>query len=140
LEFLSRAEPTPRGGTETILLVEDDPTVRLTTRAVLERHGYRVLEAVNGVEALKVWEERRAEIELLLTDLVMPEGLTGQKLAARIQQTAPAPRVVFVSAIVRRFPGAKWNCGRVKTFSKSPSPWTSSSKPSGAPWTSGRIA
>src|SRR3954449_11945939 len=65
----------PPGGSETILLVEDEPLFRFTARMVLEGAGYRLVEAANGVEALQVWEEHRGEVALLLTDLVMPQGI-----------------------------------------------------------------
>jgi PAS domain S-box-containing protein len=86
-----------RGGTETILLVEDESSVRMLTRTVLERAGYRVLEAAHGVEALRLWDEAAANIQLLLTDLVMPEGLGGRELAARLREQNPELRVVFAS-------------------------------------------
>ncbi|MFN8574787.1 MAG: PAS domain S-box protein [Gemmatimonadaceae bacterium] len=85
------------GGTETVLVVEDEPAVRLSTRAVLEQQGYRVLEAANGPEALRLWEHQGESIELLLTDIVMPGGLTGRELAARLRAQRPELRVVFSS-------------------------------------------
>ncbi|MEO8522451.1 MAG: PAS domain-containing protein, partial [Acidobacteriota bacterium] len=63
-----------RRGTGTILLVEDEPSVRQLTCIVLERQGYRVLEASHGAEALRIWDEHPGEVHLLLTDIVMPEG------------------------------------------------------------------
>ncbi|MEP3213254.1 MAG: PAS domain S-box protein [Luteolibacter sp.] len=86
-----------QGGTETILLVEDEQAVRRLTRMVLETAGYQVLEAPNGVEGLKLWEEHQDEIQLLLTDMVMPEGVSGRDLAARLQARNPKLRVVFTS-------------------------------------------
>src|SRR6185436_7698501 len=69
-----------RRGDEMILLVEDEAPLRALTRAVLERYGYRVIEAVSGVDALAQWENCGAEVDLLLTDMVMPDGLTGRQL------------------------------------------------------------
>jgi CheY-like chemotaxis protein len=89
--------PGPRGGAETILLVEDDSAVRLLTRSLLERHGYQVLEAAHGVEALEIWEQQRDKIQLLFTDLVMPEGISGHELAARLRTRNPQLRVIFAS-------------------------------------------
>jgi PAS domain S-box-containing protein len=86
-----------RGGTETILLVEDDIAVRTPLRLVLQRHGYRVLEAANGGEALTLWPEHRASVALLLTDLVMPGAVGGQELAGRLQAEQPQLRVVYTS-------------------------------------------
>jgi CheY-like chemotaxis protein len=90
--------PKPIGGTETILLVEDEPTVRRLTRRTLERYGYRTLEACNGEEAIAIWQEHGGEVGLLLTDLVMPGGMTGQQLARRLQQDNPRRlKVIFTS-------------------------------------------
>jgi len=91
------AKPAPSGGTETILLVEDEPVVRRLTQVVLERAGYQVLAAANGVEALKLWEQHGDRIQLLFTDIMMPEGVSGRDLAARLRAQKPALRVVFTS-------------------------------------------
>ena len=66
------------GGNETILLVEDDAALRTAVQQALSQLGYRLLEAAHGDEALAVWEKHRAEIHLLLTDLVMPGGMSGK--------------------------------------------------------------
>jgi PAS domain S-box-containing protein len=87
----------PRGGNETILLVEDDPSVRRLTRALLVRHGYQVLEARSGVEALEIWDAATQRIDLVLTDLVMPDGVSGRDLANRLQARAPALKVILTS-------------------------------------------
>ncbi|HZR17417.1 MAG TPA: PAS domain S-box protein [Verrucomicrobiae bacterium] len=90
--------PKSIGGTETILLVEDEPTVRVLTKRTLERHGYRTLEACNGEEAIAIWQEHQGEVALLLTDLVMPGGMTGQQLARRLQGDNPGRlKVIFTS-------------------------------------------
>ncbi len=86
-----------RGGTETILLVEDEPAVRSLTRTILERRGYHVLEAATGVEALAIWRQRRADVALLVTDLVMPGGISGQQLAQQLQADKPRLEVIFIS-------------------------------------------
>ncbi len=87
----------PRGGSETILLVEDDHAVRGLTRKMLERCGYRVLEAASGEEAVKLWPEHRHQIVLLLTDLVMPGGVSGPQLARRLQEDNPRLKVIYTS-------------------------------------------
>jgi len=91
------AKPAVRGGSETILLVEDDANVRALSRAILARHGYHVLEAPDGVSALRLWAEHRHEVALLITDLVMPGGFNGHELAARLQQDKPGLKIIFVS-------------------------------------------
>jgi len=91
------AKPTVRGGTETILLVEDEEAVRALTSVILRKYGYRVLEAVSGVDAKEVWEEQAKEIDLLLTDMIMPEGLTGRELAVELLAAKPTLKVIYVS-------------------------------------------
>lgn len=86
----------PRG-TETILLVEDDAAVRLATRTILERQGYRVIEAPDGSAAIERWEQHRATVDLLLTDIVMPGGMSGRALATQLQSTRPDLKVIYVT-------------------------------------------
>ena len=86
-----------RGGHETILLAEDEPALRLAVRKNLTQLGYRILEAPTGVKALEVWQENRNEISLLLTDLVMPDGITGIDLAQRLLQENPKLKVIYMS-------------------------------------------
>ena len=85
------------GGTETILLVEDDYSVRMITRRALESHGYRIYEAASAPEALKLWRGHAEEIALLLSDIVMPEGVTGRELAGQLRAQQPALKVIFMS-------------------------------------------
>ncbi len=87
--------PTP-GGTETILVVEDEMSVRKLAAEFLGSNGYRVLEAQDGAEALQVCEEHRAPIHLLLTDVVMP-GMSGRELAVRLVGARPEMKVIYVS-------------------------------------------
>jgi CheY-like chemotaxis protein len=87
----------PRGGTETILLVEDDRMLRVPTRILLGRAGYKVLEAANGIEAMQIWDEYAGSIHLLLTDIVMPEGMSGRELASHLLERNPRLRIVFTS-------------------------------------------
>jgi PAS domain S-box-containing protein len=86
-----------RGGTETILLVEDDPALRVSVRKALSKLGYRILEAPTGVKALEVWQQYRDEIRLLLTDMVMPDEMTGTELAERLLQENPGLKVIYMS-------------------------------------------
>ena len=89
--------PPARGGHETILLVEDEPMLREMVREVLEEQGYRVLEASCASEALQQWGRNDAAIDLLLTDMVMPEGMGGLDLAAELRQRKPSLKVLFSS-------------------------------------------
>jgi signal transduction histidine kinase/CheY-like chemotaxis protein len=84
-------------GDETILVVEDEPALRELVVNVLELCGYRIYQARTGVEALRVWEKHRSEIDLLLTDMVMPEGMSGRQLAERLQAQDPGLKVIYTS-------------------------------------------
>jgi two-component system cell cycle sensor histidine kinase/response regulator CckA len=84
-------------GDETILVVEDEPALRELVVNVLELCGYRILQACTGVEGLKVWEKHKHEIDLLLTDMVMPGGMSGRQLAERLQAEDPGLKVIYTS-------------------------------------------
>ena len=94
----SEVELSPKAapGHETILLVEDRDDVRLLTMAILEGLGYSVLAADSGAKALEISQRSQCEIDLLLTDVVMP-GMTGAELAARLSELRPSIRVLFIS-------------------------------------------
>ena len=83
-------------GTETVLVVEDEPAVRELTRQVLRLHGYDVLDAANGGEAMAVAAAHDGPIHLLVTDVVMP-GMTGPELAAKLHVARPETGVLFLS-------------------------------------------
>jgi two-component system cell cycle sensor histidine kinase/response regulator CckA len=87
-------------GAETILLVEDDQAVRMVARRILACWGYTVLEAVTGAEALLIVERQGSEIDLVLTDMVMPE-MSGPELASVLRERHPALRVLFMSGYSR---------------------------------------
>jgi PAS domain S-box-containing protein len=86
----------PRGN-ETILLAEDEISLRVLVRNVLTKLGYHVLEAASGTQALRVWEKNRDKIHLLLTDIVMPDGMTGIELAQQLQKEKPSLKVIYTS-------------------------------------------
>ncbi|MDQ3743312.1 MAG: response regulator [Acidobacteriota bacterium] len=90
--------PTPEAarGTETVLVVDDDEMVRNLAREALELEGYTVLTARDGCEALALCRERRAEVDLLITDVVMPE-MSGRELAERLADECPGARVLYMS-------------------------------------------
>jgi PAS domain S-box-containing protein len=86
-----------RGGTETILVVEDEAPVRELVCALLEHHGYRILQAESGVKALEIWENQKHSVDLVLTDLVMPDRINGRELAERLWSERPGLKVIFTS-------------------------------------------
>jgi CheY-like chemotaxis protein len=86
-----------RGGKETILVVEDEPVLREMVCEILKQYNYRVIEAGSGVEALRVWDEFDGQIDLLLTDMVMPEGMTGRELAVQLKKRKPELKVIYSS-------------------------------------------
>jgi CheY-like chemotaxis protein len=86
----------PRGGTETILLVEDEESVRRLASLLLERSGYRLLVASSAEEALETARGYAGQIDLLLTDIVLP-GLNGRRLADLLSPERPSMKVVFAS-------------------------------------------
>jgi PAS domain S-box-containing protein len=93
---LKRTGESPAGGTETVLLVEDEESVRQLARRILERQGYRVLESRNGREALAQATAFGDQIHLILTDVVMPE-LSGRGLIERLTAVRPNAAVIYMS-------------------------------------------
>jgi two-component system cell cycle sensor histidine kinase/response regulator CckA len=86
-----------QGGTETILVVEDEPVVRQLMQNILGRFGYQVLEAASGLAALKIWRQQPHRIALLLTDVVMPDGMTGWDLAEQLSKDQPKLKIVYTT-------------------------------------------
>lgn len=89
-------ESHPAGGSETVLVAEDESAIRTVIQRSLERAGYTVLMAANGDEALAILDKHSAPIHLLLTDMIMP-GMNGSELAARARERRPGLRVMFLS-------------------------------------------
>ncbi|KAB2965763.1 MAG: PAS domain S-box protein [Thermoanaerobaculia bacterium] len=112
--------PPARGGEETILLVEDDPAVRELAREILEQRGYRVLEAGSGAEALRVWPTVRDRVALLLTDLVMPEGVSGHQLAQRLRTDRPGLKVIYTSGYSAEIAGREFAPSSDEAFLQKP--------------------
>ncbi|TAL07438.1 MAG: response regulator, partial [Verrucomicrobia bacterium] len=93
------SDPTAfvRGGRETVLVVEDEPVLRDMAQMILEEYGYKVLTAGSGPDALDLWECSGEKIELLVTDMVMPNGVSGVELAERLLVISPNLKLVFTS-------------------------------------------
>ena len=81
----------------TILVGEDEPEIRRFLRSALGADGYRVVEAGSGAEALQVWEQHPNSIDLLLTDVVMPGGMSGRELAVKLMGSHPRLKIIFAS-------------------------------------------
>ena len=86
-----------RKGKETILLVEDEKAIRDMVALGLQLYGYRVIEAANGPEAVKRWEQHSGEIDLLFSDMRMPGGLTGIDLLEQFKRAKPGLKGVISS-------------------------------------------
>ncbi len=95
-ESAQRTRLDPVGGGETVLLVEDEDTVRNVTTLLLESLGYRVLKAANGQQAMRLFETSSEKIDLLMTDVVMPD-MTGQEVAEALLARDPSLTVIFQS-------------------------------------------
>lgn len=101
VEALRPAEPAParvqlRHGQGTVLLVEDDPAVRSLGREILETSGYRVLEAADGGEALRIGAQHPGRIDLAITDVVMPR-MGGRHVVERLGSLRPETRILYIS-------------------------------------------
>jgi PAS domain S-box-containing protein len=110
----------PQGGQETILVVEDEELLRALARATLEEAGYHVLDAASGPEALLAWEQHSSKVDLLLTDLVMPGGMTGRELCTRLRQEKPELRVIFSSGYSADDAGTEFTEGPGLTYLQKP--------------------
>jgi two-component system cell cycle sensor histidine kinase/response regulator CckA len=83
--------------TPTVFLVEDEQSLRALVRKVLERFGCRVVEASSGANALEKWAQKKGQIDLLLTDLMLPDGMNGRELAGKLLDDNPDLKVVFTT-------------------------------------------
>jgi two-component system cell cycle sensor histidine kinase/response regulator CckA len=90
------SQDCPQPGFETVLIAEDEDMVRTLTRRILEAHGYRILEARDGSEALEIAEQHIGPVHLLLTDVIMPK-MSGRELAQQLQKRRPEIKVLFMS-------------------------------------------
>ncbi len=98
VEILRKSVSHPaEGGAETILLVEDEDPVRELAAIFLKENGYQVIEANCGAKAFKIWDEKSSQIDLLVTDIVMPGGISGYDLANELVKAKPGLGVIFTS-------------------------------------------
>ena len=97
ISSLNLATTGVTGGSEGILVVEDESALRELVVEVLELYGYRVFQAATGSAAIKIWTERKGKIDLLLTDMVMPEGVSGPQLAQRLLNDDPKLKIIYTS-------------------------------------------
>jgi CheY-like chemotaxis protein len=98
--------PIASGGRETILVVEDEVALRDLAQLVLQEKGYQVYCSGSGLEALEHWPEVAAEVDLLLTDMVMPGGVSGRELARRVQGEKPSLKVIYSTGYSTEISGA----------------------------------
>ncbi len=115
-----RQQSDPLRGTETILVVEDEVRVRKLTSTALERYGYTVLQAADGESALRLWLDERAHVALLLSDLVLPGGVSGLELARRLREHMPNLKVMFMSGYSTEVAGRQMELGEGESFLPKP--------------------
>jgi len=111
--------PSPRGS-GTILVVEDHTPLRELVTAILRRQGYSVLAAASGAEALRLWADHGPEVRLVLTDLVMPEGISGRDLAARFAGREERVPFVFMSGHTADYGGQDFPLEEGRNFLQKP--------------------
>ena len=100
---------------ETVLFVDDDNAIRKVCSLALERCGYAVLQAENADAALKVWDEHSHDIDLLVTDMVMP-GESGLELVDRLRASKPSLKVLIISGYCAQFFGSAAGIPKFFTF------------------------
>jgi PAS domain S-box-containing protein len=96
-----KASNRPPQGNETVLVVEDEEAVSYVVQSGLRQHGFRVLHAANALQALQIYNEENGQIDLLLTDMVMPRGMSGRELAANLKALKPDLKVVYTTGYSR---------------------------------------
>lgn len=116
----SEEEAAETVGSETILLVEDDPNLRVLTEMILSESGYHVLVAKSGPDALKVWAEKQDSVHLLLTDMVMPDGMTGRELGEQLLQQKADLKIIFTSGYSVALAGRELDLKPGQAFAQKP--------------------
>ena len=115
--------PAVQGGTETILVVDDEPMIRELAKRILERSGYSVLTAGSGKEGIEVYAEHKSDISLVILDLIMPE-MGGKQCLEELLKINPLVKALIASGFAVK--------GDTKTFSWTPKP--KASYPSLSTW------
>jgi len=105
-----------------ILVVEDEPSLRQLVRKVLERSGFEVIEAASGVAAIELWDRDKPVLDLLLTDMVMPDGMSGRQLAERLKADNPGLKVLYTSGYSTDLLGKDLNLQEGMNFLQKPYP------------------
>ncbi|HUE36245.1 MAG TPA: response regulator [Candidatus Acidoferrum sp.] len=114
--FAAPATPVPqsenvRGGKETILLAEDESALLDLMQHALAQYQYNILTASSGSDALRIWDQHQGRIDLLLTDIIMPGGMTGRELAAELKKRKPDLKVILTSGFNAAMAGKDWSNG-----------------------------
>jgi two-component system, cell cycle sensor histidine kinase and response regulator CckA len=107
---------------KTIFVVEDEPTLRALVRKVLERGGYEVIESSSGLMALELWTKTNPHIDLLLTDMVMPDGISGLQLAEKLKAQNPGLKVIFTTGYSSELMGKELQIKEGVNFLQKPYP------------------
>jgi two-component system cell cycle sensor histidine kinase/response regulator CckA len=114
------AKRTVRGGNETILVVEDEAPVRELVNKALTAYGYKVLQAASGAKALEVWRRSKNQIDLLLTDVVLPDQLNGRELADKLKKSRSKLKVIYSSGYSADVMGKDFVSQRGRYFLQKP--------------------
>ncbi len=109
-----------KGGTETILIAEDDAPIRKLIKLALERYGYRVLVAETGPDALEIMHQYNAKVDLLVTDLVMPGGMNGRQLAEKLLSQYADLKVIYISGFAQDIAPHELNLEQGVNFLRKP--------------------
>jgi two-component system, cell cycle sensor histidine kinase and response regulator CckA len=113
-------EPAP--ARKTILVVEDEPTLRALVRKVLEKVGFAVIEASSGVAALELFGKTKPHVDLLLTDMVMPDGISGLQLAVKLKLQNPGLKVIYTTGYSSELMGKEFQINEGVNFLQKPYP------------------
>ncbi len=118
-KYAVEAVPSAR---KTILVVEDEPTLRALVRKVLERSGYAVIDSPSGLAALELWSKAKPHVDLLLTDMVMPDGISGLQLAEKLKVENPGLKVIFTTGYSAELMGKDFEIKEGVNFLQKPYP------------------